>query len=488
MKIIVGQITHETNTFASEETTKETFQLWEWCSRDEILQKHRNVRDYLGGIIDRAEELEIGVIPSFSAMAYPSGLINRMTYEELKDELFKRIEGEQADAICLSLHGAGVVDGIDDMEGDLLHELRKVVGYSIPIICTLDLHANLTEKMVKEADVLLGVNYYPHTDSYERGMEAVDVAVRMIQQEIQPVMSLTKLPLIIPTSTTNLSPAKDINEVCWQWEKDQNVVDCTFFHGFPYTDTADVGVGILTITNNDAELAENISNSIAETIMERKEQFFPPALSPKEGIKKALSVKGNPVVINETSDNPGGGTPGDGTYLLRTMLEMKLEDACFGYIYDKEVVQIAHEAGVGSIINVELGGKTDSLHGKPIAITAYVKSLTDGQFIQSSPMWGGLRVNLGKSVRLQVGGVDILVCSVKSQVLDEQVFLLHGIDISKYKIVALKSSQHFRAAFEPLCEEIITVDSPGLTTMDFSTFDFKKLQRPIYPLDAVVKI
>lgn len=201
----------------------------------------------------------------------------------------------------------------------------------------------------------------------------------------------------------------------------------------------------------------------------------------------ALETEGMPIVINETSDNPGGGTPGDGTYLLRAMLEAKLANACFGFIFDPEVVQLAHQAGVGATIQVSLGGKTDYLHGEPLEVTGYVKALTDGKFIATTPMGQGGQENFGKSVRLQIEGVDVLVCSVKSQVLDEQIFLLHGIDVTKYKIVALKSSTHFRAAFEPISARVITVDSPGLTTLNFRFFKYERAIRPIYPLDPATE-
>lgn len=357
MKIFIGQFAHETNTFAAEQTTMENFKLWEWDKGEKILQKHRGVRDYLGGMIDRAEALKLEIIPTISAMAYPSGTITKETYDVIKEELLAALDKHQADALCLNLHGAGVVEGIDDMEGHLLGELRSAIGYDIPILCTLDLHANLTEKMVQEANVLLGVNFYPHTDSYERGMEAIDLAIKMYKKELKPVMHLTKLPLIIPTSTTNLSPAKDINRICWEWEKVPNVVDCTFFHGFPYTDIKHVGVSVLSITNDDSPLATKVSGNVANQILATKEKFFSKTISPREGLEQALQQEGHPIVINETSDNPGGGTPGDGTYLLRAMLDMGLENACFAFIYDKEVADLAHEAGVGAYIDIKLGGK-----------------------------------------------------------------------------------------------------------------------------------
>ncbi|MFA1822285.1 M81 family metallopeptidase [Virgibacillus oceani] len=486
MKIIIGQVTHETNTFAVTPTDKSSFTSWEWGYGDEIIERHKGVEDYLGGMIEECEYRNIDIVPTFSAFTYPSGIINEDTYNELEKELIQSIKSAGVvDAICLSLHGAGVAENTEDLEGNILAALREEIGYDIPIVVTLDLHANVTNKMVTESDLLLGVNFYPHTDSFDRGKEAIDKAIKIANKDIKPVMHLINLPLIIPTSTTNLSPAKDINEKCWEFEKESSVLDCTFFHGFPYTDISKVGVSVIAATNNDKHKAGEISKSIADYVWAIRDHFIVETISPSRGIEKALRIEGGPIIINETSDNPGGGTPGDGTFLLKALLEKDINKSCFGFIYDPEVAMAAHEAGVGSNINVKLGGKTDHLHGEPLEVEGYVKSLTDGIFIHSSPMWGGLKTNLGKSVRLKVGEVDVIVCSVKAQVMDEQIFLLHGIDVTSYKIVALKSSQHFRAAFEPLGRQIITVDSPGLTTLDFTTFNYKKVVRPIYPLDKM---
>ncbi|USK36492.1 M81 family metallopeptidase (plasmid) [Bacillus sp. F19] len=487
MKILIGQIAHETNTFSNVKTTVESFKQWEWLHGDEIILKHRKVRDYLGGMIDHAEKIELEIVPTFSAFAMPSGLITRETYERIINELIDAIKVvSDYDAICLALHGAGVAEDLDDLEGGILLALREVVGYDIPIVVTLDLHGNITDQMVKEADVLLGVNYYPHVDSYERGREAIDITNQILSGNLQPKMSLKKIPLMIPTSTTNLSPAMDINKLCWEREEHNSIIDCTFFHGFPYTNIPELGVSVLTVTNNDQELASQTSEEIAIEIWNAREKFFPHIDNPAEGINKALKIEGNPIIINETSDNPGGGTPGDGTHLLSAMLEAKLENACFGFIYDPEVVNIAHTEGVGALIEVKLGGKTDDMHGDPIPVQAYVKSLADGQFIQSSPMGKGEKVDYGKSVRLVVNGLDIVVCSKRSQTLDEQIFVLNGIDVTKYKIVALKSSQHFRAGFEPLAHTIISVDSPGLSSFNLSSIHHTRLVKPVYPFNKEV--
>lgn len=489
MKVLVGQIAHETNTFSNVKTEVDSFKLWGWDVGETVIENNRKVRNYVGGMIDRAEELGIEVVPTFATFAYPAGVITAETYEALKKELLTRISEEiDYDAICLSLHGAGVTESTEDLEGDLLKEIRKVVGYNIPLVVTLDLHANVTQTMVDEADVLLGNNLYPHTDSYEIGIEAVNITQQILQQKLKPTMYLSTLPMIIPTSTTNLAPASDVNERCWQWENEENLIDCTFYHGFPYTNISEIGVTVLVITNDDFDLAKRAAEDVSSYVWERRDDFLQKKPLPKEGIALALQHDGAPVVLNETSDNPGGGTPGDGTFLLRALLEENVEKAAFGFIYDPEVVEIAFRAGIGASVEVNLGGKTDSLHGEPVQLKAYVKCLTDGCFTQSSPMGKGAKVNLGRSVRLQCGGVDIIVCSVKAQTLDEQIFLLHGIDVKEYKIVALKSSQHFRAGFEPVSSKIISVDSPGLTTLDFTTFNYTNLKVDVYPLKPVTFI
>lgn len=488
MRIAVGQIGHETNTFSTVPTTVGAFERFEWDEGEDVLRRHRGVRDYLGGMIARTEALGMEVVPTFSAFAYPAGLITAGTHEALVSSLVEGLErAGTVDAVCLALHGAGVTERADDLETDVLAAVRGVVGGSVPVVATLDLHANVTEGMIGEADALLGVNFYPHTDSFERGEEAVDLARRILEGSARPVMGLTRLPLMIPTSTTNLPPAKTVNGACWAKEGEPRVLDCTFFHGFPYADVPVVGTSVLTITDGDEELARRVSQEVAEDVWKMREDFFPEMPSPEEGLRQALGEGGRPIVLNETSDNPGGGTPGDGTRLLGAMIEAGLEDACFALMNDPEVARTSHDAGVGSRVEVLLGGKTDSLHGEPLSVEAYVKCLTDGRFVQSSPMWGGLDIDHGLSARLRIGGVDVIVGSANAQVLDEQVFLLHGIDVADYRVVALKSSQHFRAAFEGVAERIITVDSPGLSTLRLDAFQYGRIRRPIYPLDKVAE-
>jgi microcystin degradation protein MlrC len=476
---------HETNTFSNIVTDEAAFREIEWASGEQLKALHRNVSSYLGGILDEASRLGIETISTFGASAVPSGIITREVYEQMKRNILDGIkQANEFDAVCLALHGAGVAEGIEDIEGDLLQAVRELVGRAVPIVVTLDLHANVTPLMVEHADMLIGNQEYPHIDSYDRGVEAAGWARRIALGEVRPVMKLIKPAIMIPTLRSTGEPIASINALCQQLEQSaQAVLDCTFFHGFSGSDIAECGIAIVTITNGDEALADRIGEQVANYVESRKPALFPSNPTPEQGIELALQSPHRPVVMNETSDNPGGGTPGDGTHLLRAMVALNVADSCFGFIYDPETVQQAKEAGVGAYVDVRLGGKTDTIHGEPLELRAYVKALTDGRFTLTSPMNRGREIHLGTTVRLVVGSLDIIVSSSRHQVFDEQVFLLHGIDIKSKKIVALKSSHHFRAAFEQLSEQIITVDSPGLTTFDFTVFPFRHIRRPMYPFD-----
>lgn len=484
LRIAIGELSHETNTFCAGLTTMEDFRGFMCFEGEAITHAHAGNRTYVGGMLDRCRALGVDGVPTFATMAYPSGTIAAGTLRELLDRLLSAIQAAlPVDAVALALHGAGVAEGHDDLEATVLAEVRELVGPDVPIAATLDLHGNLTQPVLTNAQGLFGVHQYPHVDSYERGAEVIDFLVRVVRGELRPVMHLERLPMMLPPTTTDLEPMKGLNVIAREAEKRERLVDCTIFHGFPMTDVPGVGVSVLAIADGDPVAARDAATSVAEAVWEVREELRPEILSPGEAIERALSAPAGMVVINDTSDNPGGGGPGDSTHLLRALLDSNPADACFGFVYDPEVARQAHEAGVGARIGVRLGGKTDRLHGEPIEAEAYIKVLTDGRFRHTTPMWRGLAVALGPCARLQIGEVDVIVSSRRQQVLDEEVFLLHGIDVRRRRIVGLKSSHHFRAGFAPLAAAIVTADAPGATSLDLHALGHRRITRPRWPLD-----
>ncbi len=487
MRIAIGQISHETNTMFGPPTPVEEFQRQDWRHGQEIIDSSRGVRDYLGGMVDAGERLGVEVVPTFAATAHPSGTIERTAFDRMRGELLSGIRGAgEIDAVCLSLHGAGSAEGVDDIEGAILEAVRNEVGERTPVIATLDLHCHVTGRMVEHATALLDVHEYPHVDCYERGYESIELAVRTVRGELSPVMHLTTLPMFIPPTTSFHGPAHEVNQRCHHWEG-RGLVDVTFGHGYPHTDVPIIASSVLAVADGDPALAKEAAEDVARLVWETREAFRVRLPAPADAIRTALEAEVRPVVIAEISDNPGGGSPGDGTHLLRALLAADQPATTFGFIVDPVTAAEAHAAGPGATIPVRIGGRCDPDRlGRPVEATAYVKCVTDGRFNVQSAMGGGALRDLGKMARLAVGNVDVLVGSERHQTIDTELFLLHGIDVARYRVVALKSQNHFLSGFEPIAGEIIRTDPPGWTPGNVATLDYRRIRRPIWPLDEGV--
>lgn len=486
MRIAIGEFAHETNTFCPGFTELDAFRARDWSEGDALVARHRGVRNDLGGMIAAGERLEIELVPTLATTTQPSATISRDAYESIRDTLFAHIErAGELDAICLALHGAGSAEGIDDLEGTFLGELRARVGPDIPIVVSLDLHGNTTAAMLEHATALFYCHEYPHIDTYDRGVEIIETAARIVRGEIRPVKHLVRLPVAIPPSTTFSGPAMVINERCLRWEETPGVLDCAFTHGFPHTDVPEISTSVLVTTDSDPQLAKRVADDVVGLVLDTLEEFRQSLPDAGEAIAKALAAEALPVIVAEVSDNPGGGAPGNGTHLLRALLAADEPETCFGFVWDPETAAQAHAAGLGVTIPIRLGGFTDDLHGAPVETDAYVKVLSDGRFTLTNPMGAGSLVDLGPMARLVIGNVDVIVGSRRAQTLDDELFLLHGIDVRRQRIVCLKSQQHFRGGFEHLAGMTIRSDTPGLTTSNLSSLPYRRIRRPIWPLDPL---
>lgn len=488
LRIAIAGVSHESNTYAVEASGLTAASWFDLYHGHDIIEHYRGTRTYIGGMYDALIELDATVVPTFFAIGEPSGTIRADAYVQLRDELLRHLSAARpVDAVALELHGAGVTETSHDLEGELLADVRRLVGADVPVVVTLDLHANVTRLMARHADVLLGVHLNPHTDMYERGVEAAHLLPRLVAGDHRPVVHVEPLPMLLPLTTTDDGPAADVNARCAEVEQRPGILDCTFFHGFPYADGPDVGARIVCIADADAQLAADTAREIAAYVWQRREDFRPNCMPPAAAVAAALEMPVGPVVINDTADNPGGGAMGDDVQLLGAMLDAGATPACFGFICDVESAAAAHDAGVGATIDLELGGKSDRRTRAPLKVRAYVKGLTDGRFRLSSYA-PGLHVDLGRTARLQIDGIDVIVTSRVQQTFDAEVFLLHGVDVTRSRIVGLKSSHHFRAGFRQVASAIITADSgTGLTTQQVERLGRRPGAVPVWPTDVAAR-
>lgn len=485
MRIAIAGISHETNTYCQGFTSRDDF----YQLQGEKLLGTLGQESDVGGAVGACERLGVEAVPILFVSAQPSGTLDHGTYQAFKGEIISRLaDALPLDGLALCLHGAGVVDGIEDLEGDLVAAIRELVGRDFPITASFDLHGNVTQAMADDLDGVFACHHYPHIDLHERAAEAVELIVRINREGIKSESVVTHIPMLMPTTTTFTSPGQERLQMMLDAENEDGVIDVSWFHGFPYTDVAHIGTYVVVTTEGDRDQAERIGRGLAAALWHDRAAFEPTSLSAEEAVLEAHALPwtaaAGPIVLQETSDNCGGGSPGDGTHLLRAMLEAKLTNACFGFIVDPESAAAAHAAGVGSTIEIELGGKTDDLHGEPLKLTVYVKSLHDGR-IRLQAMFKGAPLNLGPMARLQPvdSDVEIIVASRRSQTFDPEPFLALGMDVHRYRYVALKSSNHFRAGFQDLASAIVTADPPGLTTHHIEVFPRQRTTRPLWPID-----
>lgn len=479
MRIAIAGIGHETNTYCREQTPLDAFR----PIRGERMLRARGTESSVGGALDRCAEHGVEPVPIMVTSTQPSGTIAADAYLAFKSEILEGLaQARPIDGVFLELHGAGVVDGISDLEGDLARAVRDTVGEAVPIAATFDLHGNVTQTMADALDGVFACHQYPHIDFHLRAREAIDLILRMLDDNFRPVSHVETLPILMPTTTTFEGIGQEVLAKVLELESEPGIIDVSWFHGFPYTDTEHVGTHIVVTTEGNREQAEAVAKTAAEYIWQRRESFRPRSLSAAQAVAEALSSDVHPVVINETSDNCGGGTPGDGTHLLKALLDAEVSSACFAFLVDPEVAEQAHRAGVGADITVNLGGKYDDLHGDTLHLDAYVKALHDGRLVMRA-MMKGAPMHLGRMARLVVAGLDIVVASRRSQTFDVGPFLAVGIDVNDYDIVALKSSNHFRAGFKDIAKKIVTADPPGLTTHHVEIFERRNAPGPLWPID-----
>ena len=478
VRIALLGISHETNTYCTDMTPLDAFHV----RRGMKMVEARGQESDVGGAVDACYAMDCEPVPILFAGTQPSGTIERSAYDDLKEEILAGLaDVGDVDACVLLLHGAGVVDGIEDLEGDLAASVREALGDK-PITASFDLHGNVTQFMADQLNGVFACHHYPHIDMHQRAAEAVALAKDMAQQNYRCSCQVIRLPMLLPTTTTYEGIGKEFLQRLIELEEASECIDISWFHGFPYTDIEHVG-SFVVVTHRDGDQEGDHAEKFATELWSRREEFRPLSLSGDEAIDAAAEFDDGPVVIHETSDNCGAGTPGDGTHLLRAMLARGLgRDACFAFIVDPTVARQAHEAGVGATLNVEIGGRSDELHGAPLVASVYVKAIHDGRLIMQH-MFKGAPLNIGPMARLVIEEMDVVVASRRSQTFDLEPFLAVGIDVMKYKYVALKSSNHFRACFQDLAAHIVTADTPGLSTHQIEVFPRQRTVRKLWPLD-----
>ena len=448
----------------------------------------------LAGFLAAAEELGWTLVHAVSATAAPAGPVSREAYEHIAGIIcdVARAQRGQLDGVLLGLHGAQVVEFCEDGEGELLRRLRQVVGPDLPIAVTLDLHANATREMVELAQIWVSFKTYPHVDIRFAGHRAAHLLHAAMAGQTLPA-SLHRAPPMLEEATSGRSDAGPMVEAYARArteERERGILSVSLNAGFAEADIRDAGPSVVVTYDRAvpgaAARGAAIAKAHARAVWDARHDGNHDILSVEEAarIARDFDASRGPLVIADYADNPGAGAYGDATNLLRALLDADVANAAFAPMVDPLVAEELHRHCEGDVVTVDLGGKNDpGFGGGPLRLTGRIMRLSDGAFRGDGPMLGGLQRSYGTTAVLRVNGIDILVVTEPEQVLDRQQLAAFGIMPAERSVLALKSMQHFRAAFEPLAGQVIVCDSGALATPDLARKPYRNVRRPVWPLD-----
>jgi microcystin degradation protein MlrC len=478
VRVLIAGFQHETNTFAPSKTGYDDFVrggAFPALVRGGDLLGMRDINIPMGGFVRAMADAEL--IPVLWAGATPAAHVTRDAFERIAGEIVGAADG--MDAIYLDLHGAMVCEHLDDGEGELLDRLRRVVGPRIPIVASLDLHANVTKKMLAQADALVAYRTYPHVDMAETGDRAAFLLRRLLQRGNALYRASRQIPFLIPLNgmCTLVDPAQSIYRALTEAEV-QHGLSLSLAMGFPAADFPECGP--LVWGYGDGDAVEREVAGLANQIIAREPEWAVPLLGPEEAVRTAMAIAAKadrPVVIADTQDNPGGGGDSDTTGMLRALVSCSAQDAAMGLMVDPAAAAAAHAAGPSADITIGLGGHSGVAGDAPFHATFRVEKLCDGRCQYDGPIMHGKWSDVGPSARLALGGVQIVVSTHKDQMLDRNLYRMAGIEPERMKILVNKSSVHFRADFQPIAEAVLVAKAPGPLLADPADYPWTRLRK-----------
>ena len=491
MRIAVGGFQHETNTFAPSRAPFSAFEQadsWPGLQKGAaLLTAFKGMNIPVAGFIDAAEAKGHTLLPLVWCSATPSAHVTEEAYERIAEMLLDALGyAGEIDAVYLDLHGAMVTEHLEDGEGELLKRVRAAVGPKIPVVASLDLHANVTSEMVEYSDALIAYRTYPHVDMAETGARAAAHLDAIFAGLPRQAKAMRKIDYLIPLTAqcTLVEPSASIYRDVAALEGavlgNGRVSTVSFAGGFAPADIKDCSPTVIAYADTEAA-AKEAADRIAKEVNESESAFREKLWSAHDAVAYAIAKagEGGPIILADTQDNPGAGGNGDTVGILRELIAQKAQAAALGVLFDPESAQEAEEAGEGARLRLTLGAKTGGADEEPVDDEFEVVRITNGEFLATGPFYGGSRMSLGTTARLRKGGVEIVVASRKAQCADQEMLKHIGIEPAKLSILVVKSSVHFRADFGPLAREVLVVESPGPNTADLSKLHYKHLRKGV---------
>ncbi|MGQ0509604.1 MAG: M81 family metallopeptidase [Betaproteobacteria bacterium] len=490
MRFVIAQMKHETNTFSPVPTPLARFARGGGTplEGDAVREAFKGTGTAIGAFIEAADEAGAEVVYPVAGNAAPSGPVQSTAYEHMAGRIVASV-ANGCDAVLLDLHGAMVTEEHDDGEGELLRRIRAVAP-AVPIAVALDMHTNLSPEMARLATTIAGYQTYPHVDMHETGWRAARPVLAMLEGRARPVLAAGARPMLphVMRQSSLDSPNREIQARARDMERRGDALAATFYVGFPHADIPIAGSSAVVVTDGDAARARALSEELLDMAWAAREQFVYRPEPLRESIARAMRLRAGPVVLLDHYDNCASGGTMDTMTVLEALIEVGIDDACAFAICDPAAVDQMKRAGEGARVTLSLGGKSDlpslGLKGRPLAVTGNVRKLVNGLYRNEGPMARGELMDMGAAGVLDTGRIEIAVISRHVEPHDIAAFRVLGLDPEKRRYVMLKSRVHWRAGLGPLAREVVECAGTGVCTSDYSQLNFRRVRRPVYPLDA----
>ncbi len=489
MRIGVGSIFQESNQFAATQTDLALFRNSYVHEGDALLQLAGTDCE-VAGILAVCEQEGAQPLPLLAARSVSGGVLTDDCYTQLKETLLARLRAAlPLDGLILAMHGSMVTASQEDPEGDILDAVRRIVGPDMPIVMTLDLHAHVTPRMVKQAAALVSFTHYPHDDTYTTGERGASLLLQAVSGEVTPVTALAKVPIICSAcngQTAGNGPMARLTRRARRLEKEPSVLSVSCFQVHPYNDLPGMGCGAVVVTDNDPALAAHEAQLLAAEFWQRRWAFEVEHLPVAEAVTRGRQVEGGPVLLVDTADCAGGGAPGDSVALLRELMTLGLDEPALLMVVDPAAAQACSRAGIGQTVSLQVGYSIDPAWGRPVLVTGTVRRLSDGAFRYDGGLFGGTWASMGLSAVLQIGSIQLLVMSQPTYDWGDEQFRSVGMDVSRARFIGVKNPMNYRHAYRDLMKAAYIVDTPGPTPAHVRNLNFKRMQRPFFPLDEEI--
>ena len=482
VRVFCASLATETNTFSPMPTGMDDY---------DIIRAHERNIDDEEGLWNREEVFRRlseargwEFVMSLTAFAQPAGKTVRSVYESLRDEFLDDLRAAMpVEIVFLPLHGSMIAEGYDDCETDMIHRVRDIVGPDAKIGVHLDPHCDVTEQMCEEADAIILMKEYPHSDGIPRAEELFAIISDAYDGKVRPVMRMHDCRMI-GLFMTPVQPMRGFVDLMHEREKEDGVLSCSLVHCFPWADVPTTGTRSLVITDDDPDLAERVAEELAGELFKIRHHVSSPSRSMAETFQRALAIDrgGKPVVIGDQADNAGGGAPSDSTFVTRYMIEQGIGDACIGMFWDPIAVRVAFAAEEGAELDMRIGGKMGPSSGDPLDLPVKVLGLQ--RDMEQIVVWDGNehRVPLGDACALRTANdIDLVLISKRTQLLSPSVFSHFGLEPEKRSLLIVKSTQHFYGSFAPIAAEVLYMSAPGAIPPQFAEIPYQNVDKRKYP-------